>query len=274
MAQPRLTVMLFSTSVPRYRLVSAWARQHGHDLALLVTVPMARTQPFSPAQNTLVAQQLSRPVESMLAALRPDLLISATFPLRIPPGITAIPRYGALNLHASALPAGRGPNPLRLVYEGHPTLAATLHRISAEFDAGAILCQREQPRPGDLTADLLSTITAQLLGEVLEEGTIRAIRGEEGEPQLEADATYAARFTEQERWLSWDEPGQVIQRKVAALSLPVPTAKATINGQPCLVRALRARTCGNVAPPGTVLSQAAGVVIVAVPDGIVELSVL
>jgi methionyl-tRNA formyltransferase len=222
----------------------------------------------------LVARQLGKPVESILTALHPDLLISATFPLRIPQEITTIPRYGALNLHASALPAGRGPNPLRLVYEGHPTLAATLHRISAEFDAGAVLCQREQPRPDDLTTDLLSASITQLLAEVLEEGTTRAIRGEYGDPQPEADATYAARFTEQERWLRWNEPGQVIQRKVAALSLPVPTAKAMINGQPRLVRTLRARTDGNVAPPGTVLSEADGFVVVAVPDGIVELSVV
>ena len=72
----------------------------------------------------------------MIAALAPDLIVSATYPHRIPPEVTAIPRYGAVNLHPSPLPRGRGPNPQRLIYEGDPIIGGTLHRMSPSSTPG------------------------------------------------------------------------------------------------------------------------------------------
>ncbi|GAA2512184.1 formyltransferase family protein [Winogradskya humida] len=54
------------------------------------------------------------------------------YPRLIPPSLLAVPKYGAVNVHPSALPAGRGPNPARQLYEGASTLGATLHRTDAE----------------------------------------------------------------------------------------------------------------------------------------------
>jgi methionyl-tRNA formyltransferase len=148
-----------------------------------------------------------------------------------------------------------------------------LHRIVPEFDAGAILSKRERRLPDDLSSDTIMSAWFELLVEALDEGVPRAARGEPGEPQDETLATYAAPFTQDERWLRWDEPALAIQRRAAALNVLPPFAHAYIDGQPMHV----SRICAGprIAPtavPGTVLSQAAETFIIRVADGTVEVT--
>ena len=157
-----LRIVSLNSFLPGFRLVSSWAERHGHQLVLVVTTPIgserrydATRDPFvlglPPGTDILVTGRLRAVAAPVIAALEPDLVISAAYPRLIPPEILDIPRYGALNLHPSALPAGRGPNPFRLVYEGATTIAATLHRTARSFDSGPILSQVSGPLPNPLT---------------------------------------------------------------------------------------------------------------------------
>jgi len=265
-----LRVVAFCVYLPGYQIVSEWASRHGHSIILLVTIRGARLQLFPKSQDIMATDHLSTIAAPAIAALGPDLIVCSTFPRRIPAEITEIPRYGSVNLHPSPLPVGRGPNPQRLVYEGFPVLAATLHRMVPEFDSGAILSQTQRPYPEDLSGSKIFEIWGEMLSEVLELGTARAIGGEWGEEQCQAEATYAAPFTDAERCLSWDEPARVIQRKIAALNLAVPTATAVIDGVPCAVINLRVLAERHQLSPGTVTARDGDVITVATADALVQ----
>jgi methionyl-tRNA formyltransferase len=143
--------------LPGFRLVATWAARHGHRIVLAVTTPPGTgrrygtgAHPFVlnvPADiDVLVTGRLRTVAAPVIAALEPDLLISAAYPWLIPPEILDLPRYGALNLHPSALPAGRGPNPIRLVYDGAATVGATAH------PHGARVRHRRNPEPAGTPA--------------------------------------------------------------------------------------------------------------------------
>jgi methionyl-tRNA formyltransferase len=277
-----LRVVTFNVFPPAYRLVAEWAARHGHELVLLATVPGSHEDRYGdaypdlptlvpPTQDVLVTTRLRRTAAPVIAALEPDLIVVATFPRRIPAAVTTIPRFGALNVHPTALPRGRGPNPQRGVYEGEPTVGVTLHRLAPEFDTGRILSRREVARPADLTAPDLLRLWMDLSAAVLEEGVARAIAGEPGEPQDHRQATYSPPFTDEERWLDWTESALTLQRRTAALNVAAPTAMALIDGRPAVVLDLRAlRMPVPPVRPGTVLRYSDDVVTVRVADGAVS----
>jgi len=265
--------------------VTNWAERHGHRIILVVTSPagtearygasyLRLVESLPPTQDVLITTRMRRTVAPVLKALAPDLIISATFPHRIPPEVTAIPRYGALNLHPAPLPRGRGPNPMRLIYDGDTTVGGTLHRIEPEFDAGRIMSQHQRQLGDELTADAIFTTWSELLTAALDEGVPRAVAGEAGEPQDEQLATYGTPFTEEDRWLTWDRSSRLLQLQFAALNMFGTRAMAVIDGHPIAITSLKILpgTARSV-PPGTLLDRDGDRVVVRTEDGMVEVTV-
>ena len=235
-----LRVILFTNFAPVYQLAQGWAARHGHTLHLVVTTPgpTARRSTMyrmvieaaPPEQDILITTRMRR-LASHLAPLSPDLIVSASFPYRIPAEVTALARLGAYNLHPAALPRYRGPNPPRAIYEGQ-SMGATLHRTEAEFDAGAILYRKEVPLPDDTSPENVMAALGAVASEVWEAGLAAAIAGAAGEPQNEAEATYAALFSEDETRLDWNRPKAVLQRQATALNVFGGHAQARLDGRP------------------------------------------
>lgn len=108
-----------------------------------------------------------------LADLAPDILVVSCFPWRIPEELVALTSLGGLNVHPSALPAYRGPDPLFWVYRhGHLRSGVTVHQLTPELDAGPILEQARFDVPLGLPGDRLewqaAGIGARLLVRALE----------------------------------------------------------------------------------------------------------
>jgi methionyl-tRNA formyltransferase len=280
-----LRIVTFNVFPMAYGLIAGWAERQGHEIILVVTSPGSHAERYGvahldllaavpPSQDVLVTTRLRRTAAPVIHALAPDLIMSATFPLRIPASLTAIPRYGALNLHPAPLPVGRGPNPQRLIYEGHPTIGATLHRLAPDFDAGHVLSRQQRPIPSGLTPELLLSTWGELLTAAMDEGVPRAVAGEEGEVQDDSLATYAAPFTDEERWLDWSESAERLQQRVAALNMPVPTARAILGNEPAIIAALRPLPSSDLLQaPGAVIERAGNVAVVQAGDGLVEVTV-
>jgi methionyl-tRNA formyltransferase len=281
----QLRIVLCSAFVGGYRLVDEWVQRHGHEIVMLITLPGTRglygggqedlLDLVGDQRDVLVTKRLRGTAAPVMAALEPDLLVSAAFPRRIPVEMTSIPRLGAVNLHPAPLPRGRGPNPQRMVYEGEPVIGAALHRTTEEFDAGAILSRREEPLPdaGRLTPESIFEIWRRLLAEVIEEGTARVLAGELGDAQDEALASYAGPFTDDECWLDWHEPAATLQRRYAALNLMSPKARVRIDGEPFQVLQLRASSGVDHASPGAVLDRSGDMMVIRAGDGAVEVRV-
>ncbi|TDD24546.1 hypothetical protein E1218_16345, partial [Kribbella turkmenica] len=236
--QTPLRIVTLNAFLPGYRLVHEFAERNGHEIVLVVTLPRTdrygQDSPLAvdlPAgSNALITGKLRTVAAPVIEALRPDVIISAAFPRLIPGEILEIPKYGAINCHPSPLPAGRGPTPQRLIYEGDERVGATVHRTAVEFDTGAILAQRVVPLPDDLNGPAIMQTWRTLLGQCLDEAVPRLVAGDPGTPQDPADATEAPFFTEAERYLDLTEPSAVIRRKTAALNVTAPTARLRLSG--------------------------------------------
>lgn len=279
-----LRIVAFNVFPSVYQAVAAWAASRGHKIVLLVTLPGGGEGRYGsnphlvtmvpPDQDVLVSARMRSTVPAVVRAVEPDLIVSATFAKRIPPVVTEIPRYGALNFHPSPLPRGRGPNPQRVIYDGDPTTAVTLHRIAPEFDAGAILSQPGRPLPEAITPEIVQRIWLDLLNDALDEGVSRAVAGEHGTPQDDSLATYAAPFTPEERVLNWDEPALTVQRRATALNLVVPLALAWIGDQLATVTDVHTVPDAPRALPGTILERTSDTVTVRVADTAVQMTIV
>ena len=97
-----------------------------------------------------------------ISRLKPDYILMACFPYKLPPDIWQLPRIACLNLHPSLLPAYRGPYPVFWqLKNGELKTGVTLHLVSEEIDAGDIVLQTEVP----LRAGLRGRAIDSRLGE-------------------------------------------------------------------------------------------------------------
>ncbi|MFT4038895.1 MAG: formyltransferase family protein [Thermomicrobiales bacterium] len=280
-----LRIVTCNVMVMAYELVAGWAERAGHEIVLLVTSPagtverygasyLALVEVVAPRHPVLVTASM-KAAAPQIAAARPDLLLSATFPHKLPASVTAIPRLGAFNMHPTPLPQGRGPNPLRPLYDGAETLGFTLHQTSPVLDGGLIYSRQEAPLPDDLSHEAIFGVWGPLAAKALDEGIARALAGEPGLPQDETRASYGAPFTEAEHWLDWDTPLALLRKRVAALQAGSRGAFAILEEQPIrilrLIGAPAADPLPDV-PPGTVTRQTHDTARVRVQDGLADVT--
>jgi methionyl-tRNA formyltransferase len=273
-----LRVVLFSVIPPVYGALRSWVERHHHNVRLLITTPGPSTRrsntyrdviAMTPPEHDILISTHPKRLAAQIAPHKPDLIVSASFPYRIPPEVTALPRFGAVNLHPTPLPLYRGPNPLRLFYDAHPVLGATLHRTEEDFDTGVIYSRQERPMPEDASFESLFPVWADAVGAALEEGTARAVAGEPGTPQDHSLATYGAQFTEDEQWLDWNLPSRVLQCRVTALSF-ADQARATIDGTAYEIeRVTPLAGVSSAGSPGAVLARNGHAFTIATADGAV-----
>lgn len=277
-----LRIVAFHNLPAAYRGVAAWAERAGHTLALVVTTPgppARRTTGYReivatapPGQDVLVTTRLRRVALPLIRALEPDLILSFTFPYLIPPEIIAIPRIAAVNLHPTPLPQYRGPNPLRMIYDGAPTLGATMHYMENAFDTGAILSQHSAPMPTAIAPESIFATWIPLMMGALAEGVERARAGDPGMPQDNALASHSPEFTDEERWLDWQLPKATLQRRATALNIFGPSAKAMIDGQAYLIARLEPVADEVSEKPGTITNRSDETLTISVADGAVRVT--
>lgn len=111
---------------------------------------------------------------ALLQEFAPDLVVVACFPRLLPEPWWKLPKYGALNIHPSLLPAYRGPYPLLWQFwHGERNTGVTLHFIAEGADTGDLVAQSKVSLPDGISeaeADtLLSERGARLLLEILKE---------------------------------------------------------------------------------------------------------
>lgn len=223
-----------------------------------------------PNIDVLISNHPSR-WAAMLAPLRPDLIITCGMPWRLPADLLALPRLGAINIHAALLPRWRGPSPLEsMIRAGDEEIGLTIHRMAADFDNGAILAQARAPFA---ETDDIDTVFATLSGMspgVVTQALERVARGEPGEPQDESLATYAPLPDETWEPIDWGRPAREIHNQVRALTIMGASlgGRATLDGQPVRVsKTRRLPSEPNGGEPGAVLRREGETLVVQCGDG-------
>src|SRR6266571_6978576 len=77
---------------------------------------------------------------------RPDIMVVAAYGLILPQAVLEIPRYGAVNIHASLLPRWRGAAPIqRALLAGDRETGVSIMQMDAGLDTGPIIAVRVVP---------------------------------------------------------------------------------------------------------------------------------
>lgn len=201
-----------------------------HEIQLVLTQPdrpghrMRLTPPpvkMAALELGLVVDQPARirdpEVGEKLTRLRPDLLVVIAYGQIIPGSVLSIPKYGAVNVHASLLPQHRGAAPIaHAILSGDQETGVTIMRMDEQLDHGPILAVSAtqigvQEDAAALTLRL-ADLGARLLVDTLEGlDEIKAVE------QEHARATIAPRLRKEDGELEWGIGAQEIDRRVRAL---------------------------------------------------------
>jgi methionyl-tRNA formyltransferase len=164
-----------------------------------------------------------------LAALVPDLCVVAAYGQILSPALLAVPRLGAINVHASILPKYRGAAPIQTaILQGETETGVTIFQIEPKLDAGPILGIERTPigaseTAGELEARL-AVVGARLTVQVVEQlarGTAQPL------VQDAAQASRAPRLKKEDGRIDWNRSPRQIDCQVRALQ-PWPLAYSTL----------------------------------------------
>lgn len=241
----------------------------GFDIAAVYTkpdTPKNRGMKLVPSEVKAYAQSVGLPViqpetfkddaaVEQLKALAPDLIIVVAYGKILPQRVLDIPKFGAINMHASILPSLRGAGPVQWSILNHcQETGVTAMYLTAGMDEGDIIEIRKTPiDPMETTSELmerLSHIAADLAcdtARAIEAGTAKRT------PQDSAKATYAPMLSKAMSPINWDEPAQFVIDHVRGL-IPWPVATTEIDGK--TFKIFRAEKTGKTTEkaPGTLLA--------------------
>ncbi len=98
----------------------------------------------------------SAELHDQLSALKPDVFVVVAYRI-LPKSLIDLPKYGAVNLHASLLPKYRGAGPIQWsLMNGDKTTGVTVFQINPWVDRGEILLQKEMDIPTEVLMSLPS----------------------------------------------------------------------------------------------------------------------
>ena len=148
-----------------------------------------------------------------------DVLVVAAFGIILPKDVLTIPKFGALNIHASLLPAWRGAAPIqRAILAGDKKTGITIMQMNENLDAGEIILQKEIEIKENNNAqeihDKLANIGGKLINDIL-----KKIEKEEeikSTSQDETKVTYAQKIKTEETKINWNKSGKEILRQIKA----------------------------------------------------------
>jgi len=166
-----------------------------------------------------------------LKTYAPDILVVVAFRI-LPPEVYELPKYGAVNAHASLLPKYRGAAPIHwAVYHGEKETGVTVFQIDKKVDTGKIILQetidiQDEDTTGKLY-DVLKTISADALLkalDMLENDKVDYL------PQDDSLATPAPKVTPDTGKLDFHLSCEELARSIRAFS-PWPGSYFMLNGQ-------------------------------------------
>ena len=252
--------------------------QNGFDVALVVTQPdrpKGRGRRLTAPPIKVKALELKLDIlqpstlkdEKFIDRIRrvqPDFLVVIAFGHILTETILHLPKFGAINIHASLLPKYRGPAPIQwAIINGERQTGITTILMDKGLDTGDILLAKKEPIfDDDTSADLhdrLATSSAELLIR-----TLNGIASKEIKPipQDHSQASYAPLLKKKDGHIDWKKPAEQLNCFIRGMT-PWPGAYTYHHQNP--LKVLRAALVEeNVSElPGTIVPGFADELLVA-----------
>lgn len=195
--------------------------------------------------------------QQQLADLQPDLMVVVAYGLMIPAWLLSLPRLGCWNIHASLLPRWRGAAPIhRAIEAGDQQTGVCIMQMELSLDTGPVYhCLNTTIGLLD-TSGVLHDRLADMGAQALKHCIDLVMQNELPQPKVQDDsqAVYARKLSKAEAELDWNQPAEVLQRKVRAFN-PWPVAWCELGGQ--RLRIWQAEVVDNVADsrPGEIIAD-------------------
>ncbi|MFD1176175.1 methionyl-tRNA formyltransferase [Paenibacillus puldeungensis] len=213
-----------------------------------------------------------------VAALRPDLIVTAAYGQILPKGVLDLPQYGCLNVHGSLLPKYRGGAPIqRSIINGEKETGITLMYMAGGIDTGDMIAKAVVPIEDEDTSGTMFEKLSQAGAKLLMEQLPLILTGKAARiPQNDAESTYASNLTREDERIDWNATSREIYNRVRGL-VPFSGGFTLWNGDVFKVWAIAkpveqtaSATSGQV--PGTVLELSEHGIEVKTGDGSVLLT--
>ena len=268
----KFTIIFLGTpdfAVPTLHLLS----QKGYDVALVVTQPdrpKGRGRKLVPPPVKVKALELnlevtqpstlkSKEFTDQIKRIQPDFLVVIAFGHILSEKILQLPKFGAINIHASLLPEYRGPAPIQwAIINGDSQTGITTMFMDKGMDTGNVLLTEKEPiLPEDTAAtlhDRLANSGADLLIRTLKDYAAHKLK-----PivQDHSKATYAPLLKKQDGHIDWQRPAEELEPFIRGMT-PWPGAFTFHNETRLKIF--------KAAPIPENISEAAGTILKAFPD--------
>jgi methionyl-tRNA formyltransferase len=210
-----------------------------------------------------------------LADLRPDMLVVAAFGRILPQEVLSLPPLGCYNVHASLLPAYRGPAPVRwAIINGERTTGVTIFRMDEGMDTGDLIAAESLEIDPDETAGMLTERLARLAARMITpalrqvvEGTARFV------PQDHAKATVVPILRKADGLIDWSLTAEAIRNRIRGLD-PWPGAFTFWRGKRLRLWEAERQEGRGSGDPGEILSVGDEGVGVQTAEGVLRLKAL
>ena len=213
---PTLRSLVDAHDVPM--VISQPDRPAGRRRAMTPT-PIAAWAESAGIHTTRLDNVNAPEVIERLGSLSPDAIVVVAFGQYIKQALTEIPRFGAMNLHASLLPRWRGASPINsAVLAGDRQTGNTVIRLAKKMDAGAMLGRQRTVIDPRETAGELHDRLAALGPELVLDVLAQLDRGEASETeQDEAAVTLAPKLSREDGYVDFDGSADAVRCRVHGL---------------------------------------------------------
>lgn len=206
----------------------------GHHVTLVVTQPdkqkgRGKSVSYTPVKECAIKHNIPvfQPVRikeqeavEVLRQQEADIFVVAAFGQILSEEILHMPKYGAVNIHASLLPKYRGAAPIQwVILEGETETGVTIMQMDKGLDTGDMLLKTivpiEKEETGETLHDKLAMAGSRLIVEALtaiETGTV------EPEKQKDEESCYARMLTKSLGQINWQEDAEKIERLIRGLN--------------------------------------------------------
>ncbi len=191
----------------------------------------------------------------LIKSLEPDILVVVAYGRILPDDMLKVPRYGAINVHASLLPKYRGAAPIQwAVLNGDKTTGVSTMYLASEMDTGDIIYTAETgigefETSGELF-DRLMLMGAELLDRTLRDidaGTAPRT------PQDHSRASYVKMLDKSLSPIDWSKTPREIVKHIYGLQ-PWPVATTELDGKPFKIYAAEYTQTKTQKAPGSIVS--------------------
>ena len=166
----------------------------------------------------------------IISEINPDIIITCAYGKIVPENILSIPKFGAINVHASILPKYRGASPIQsAILNGEEKTGITIMYMDKDMDTGDIISYEEEIIDINDNYQTLSN-KLSILGTNLLAKTLPDIINHKNNrvKQNETLASYTRLITREDEKIDFSQNGRDIINKIRAFA-PNPGAYFKLN---------------------------------------------